>query len=202
VLRTTSATLDTYSANVAVNGSFYFYSNPSSQTDGNGTGGLINRGIVASDGDVYSPFEYDSRPWVVVNIAEDNQVDFATRNVPNRPSGGVRPINTDTTPDLSFYNALSGSEQIVINGVNTAGHSGVTYGTPTVARARTGIGTTADNKLLMITIDEGSNASRGATWYELAEVMRQYGVVDGINVDGGGSTTMAMRQDGQNAQVV
>jgi hypothetical protein len=200
--QTTTSAVNTYGASVGINGAFYFTSDPASQTEGNGTSGLLNRGVVASNGNVYSPFEYDSRPWAVFNLLADNTPQFAKRVVPPRPTGGVRPINTNMTPSLSLYNALSGSEQIVTNGVNTAGSSGITYGQPTDALARTGVGITADNHLLMITVDDGIAASQGVTWSELAETMRSYGVINGINFDGGGSTTMAFRQAGGNATVV
>lgn len=200
-LRTTTSAVDVYDAQIGINASFYTWSNPDQETEGNGTNGLINRGIVASEGDLYSPFERDRRPWPVFNISEDNIASVVSRIIPPdypRP----RPINSDIEPDIPLYNAVSGSDRIVTDGINTSGDAGVTFGEPLNPRARTGLGLTADNRLLMITIDEGSTASRGATTAELAEVMRQYGVIHGVNLDGGGSTTMVFREEGQNARVV
>lgn len=205
--RTTTSALNTYGAQVGINASFFFQcvadtSPDPTPTEGDGSGGRLLRGIVASQGNVYSPFERDSRPWPVMNLSADNVVTFASRVIPEAPPGGTRPISSAISPSLSLYNALSGSERIVTNGVNTAIGSTVTYGEPTGLRSRTGVGVTADNHLLMITVDEASSASAGCTWSELAEVMRGFGIVNGLNLDGGGSTGMAMRLPGQTARLV
>jgi hypothetical protein len=56
---------------------------------------------------------------------------------------------------------------------------------------RTAVGVAADGKILLFTVDGRSELSHGATLPELAAIMSRYGVIDGINLDGGGSTTMA-----------
>lgn len=58
---------------------------------------------------------------------------------------------------------------------------------------RTAIGVTADNKLLMVTIDGRQGISRGIALPDLAEWMKSLGAVNAINLDGGGSTTMSIK---------
>ncbi|MDW8322028.1 MAG: phosphodiester glycosidase family protein [Armatimonadota bacterium] len=58
---------------------------------------------------------------------------------------------------------------------------------------RTVVGATADGKLLLVTVDGRQPMSGGMTLLELAQLMKQLGASDAINLDGGGSTTLAIR---------
>lgn len=60
---------------------------------------------------------------------------------------------------------------------------------------RTIAGTTADGKLLLATIDGRQTTSVGTTMDETAAVADALGMTESVNLDGGGSTTMA-RTDG------
>lgn len=55
------------------------------------------------------------------------------------------------------------------------------------------MGTTADGTVMLVTLDGRSTASVGATLVEAASVARSLGMTDAVNLDGGGSTTMAVR---------
>ncbi len=59
---------------------------------------------------------------------------------------------------------------------------------------RSALGLTADNHLVMVTIDgRQPGFSIGISLEELAEFMLNYGVVTGMNLDGGGSARMVVR---------
>ena len=58
---------------------------------------------------------------------------------------------------------------------------------------RTAVGVTAQGRLLLVTVDGRQPMSGGMTLYELAQLMKQLGATDAINLDGGGSTTLAVR---------
>lgn len=62
---------------------------------------------------------------------------------------------------------------------------------------RTAIGYTKDNHLVMLTADGREGASVGLTLMELAYLMKEFGCVNAMNLDGGGSTVMYI-----NGQVV
>ncbi len=62
---------------------------------------------------------------------------------------------------------------------------------------RTAIGYTRDNHLIMLTADGREGASIGLTLMELANLMKELGCVNAMNLDGGGSTVMYV-----NGQVV
>lgn len=89
--------------------------------------------------------------------------------------------------------ALAGAEHLVINGVPQT-----TFGYPSAAaehRApRTAVGVKADGTVFFVTIDgrQQHNHMEGTKAAETAEIMAYFGAVDAINLDGGGSTTMAL----------
>lgn len=59
-----------------------------------------------------------------------------------------------------------------------------------VRHPRTAVGRTSDGDLLFVTIDGRQKMSVGATLSEAAEIMKDLGCRDALNLDGGGSTTM------------
>lgn len=56
---------------------------------------------------------------------------------------------------------------------------------------RTVIGRTADDKIALVTLDGRMTTSVGTTMNETAAVANALGLVDAVNLDGGGSTTLA-----------
>ena len=55
---------------------------------------------------------------------------------------------------------------------------------------RTAIGYTKDNNLIMLTADGREGSSIGLTLVELAQLMKEFGCINAMNLDGGGSTVM------------
>ncbi|MFZ2907168.1 MAG: phosphodiester glycosidase family protein [Cyclobacteriaceae bacterium] len=55
---------------------------------------------------------------------------------------------------------------------------------------RTAIVVTKDKRILLITVDGRSEHAAGMTLYELAKLLKWLNAKDGINLDGGGSTTL------------
>lgn len=60
-----------------------------------------------------------------------------------------------------------------------------------VTHPRTAIGVTADGKLVLVTVDGRQSVSTGMSLTDLAELMLSQGCVEAVNLDGGGSTTLA-----------
>ena len=57
---------------------------------------------------------------------------------------------------------------------------------------RTVAGVTGDGRVMLMTIDGRSRTSVGVTLHEAAAVARSLGMVEAVNLDGGGSTTMSV----------
>lgn len=55
---------------------------------------------------------------------------------------------------------------------------------------RSAVGMTLDNKLILLTVDGRTSDAAGMSCTELAQVIKELGADDAINLDGGGSTTL------------
>jgi exopolysaccharide biosynthesis protein len=55
---------------------------------------------------------------------------------------------------------------------------------------RTAVGYTKDNVLIMVTVDGRKEGTSGVTLNELANIMKELGCYEAINLDGGSSTVM------------
>ncbi|MER6977813.1 phosphodiester glycosidase family protein [Streptomyces carpinensis] len=80
------------------------------------------------------------------------------------------------------------------------------HGTPpagldnTVATVRTAVGIAGDgHRLLLLALDGASEYRSGLTVAELASALRSLGASEGFNLDGGGSSTLVVRQPGKRA---
>lgn len=69
---------------------------------------------------------------------------------------------------------------------------------------RTAVGLSEDGKTMILALVDGRQInSRGMTYQELGELMKEYGAYQALNIDGGGSSTMVARMPGEaDAKVV
>ena len=206
VRETTLEFLNREKAQMAINCHFML-PYPSTNTEANVVG------LAASRGRIYSPFEpqplgleyvdqsYAILPYApALNISRVNRA----RIVHHNP---LRPDNKRVVERVRLWNAVSGSAQIVTDGaktiptysgppggLNPVGGYWDLYSWYALARARTVIGLTADSRtLVLFTVDE-VGGSAGMTVAEVADVLiNDYQVHNALNLDGGGSTTLAMQ---------
>ena len=171
-------------------------------------------GLAASRGNVYSAFETPVQNYAIVTDVPAVNIDAANNaGIVHRDPGFADGLHVQE--DVQLWNALAGSAQIVTNGVKTipeyldATHPNGLL-TPGGARcsatvynnsnswynainARTAIGLTQDRKLVLFTVDR-AGGSQGMRVGEVADLLiRDYAVQDALNLDGGGSTTMALQ---------
>ncbi|MEI6142578.1 MAG: phosphodiester glycosidase family protein [Mariniphaga sp.] len=66
---------------------------------------------------------------------------------------------------------------------------------------RTAVALTSKKRVLLITIDGRNENAAGMSLFELRNIMRWLGSTDGINLDGGGSTTLWMNNQPENGVV-
>lgn len=143
--------------------------------------GTDNIGLVVSNGDQVSPFRGD---WPAINIDPDNKASIVR--------GDENTFNvTSTRKGVDLHNAVTGSNQIVTDGKPLEDQPDRSFFT--TAHPRTAIGITKDHKLLLVTVDgRQPGISEGMPLDELAELMIALGAVQALNLDGGGSTTIAI----------
>ena len=176
-------------------------------------------GLAASRGKVYSGFE--SAPiqsYAIVanspgiNIDKNNNASVVHRDPASADGMGV-------LEGVQLWNALAGSGQILTNGVKTIpeytdathpnelltpgpvpplGSLPLTYTRAgrhwyDLSNARTAIGITQDGRTLVLFTVDGTNGGHGMQVGEVADLLKNdYGVWNALNLDGGGSTTMAI----------
>ena len=125
-------------------------------------------GLVVDDGVVVSP--PIGRPALV--IGHDGRAELRAVN----PGDDLTAIET----------AVSGFSFCLVDGEPSAPDD--------VLHPRTGFGLSADGKTLFILVADGRQAaSQGLTVREVGELLRDLGADDGVNMDGGGSTTLVAR---------
>jgi exopolysaccharide biosynthesis protein len=163
-------------------------------------------GLAASDGNVYSGFEIPEQSYAIVAQAPAINVDRGNRASIVHAAGA-----TTVKERVTLWNAVAGSAQIVTNGIKTipayadAQHPNAVLapGGPAdysngkswydVPNARTAIALSNRRRtLILFTVDRGGG-SLGMAVGEVADLLiRDYGAEQALNLDGGGSTTLAM----------
>lgn len=115
----------------------------------------------------------------------------ARDNVKNFKMGDTVELNVDSTPDLENIKFLvGGGSQILKNGVPTATHLNLKGNHP-----RTGIGVSKDGKeIILATIDGRDTKYKGVSQENFGAILKSLGMYDAVNLDGGGSTTMAVKK--------
>jgi exopolysaccharide biosynthesis protein len=96
-----------------------------------------------------------------------------------------------TSPDWSDVNhAISGGPYLIKDGKIYVDSKEEKLSSISGRHPRTAVGFTKDNRLIMVTVDGRQNKSIGVTFWELAEIMKNFGCWDAMNLDGGTSTQM------------
>ncbi len=91
--------------------------------------------------------------------------------------------------------AISGGSILVKDGNIVSPLTHVIYG----KHEFTAIGSSKDNnKVYLVTVTNNNSGTLGITQKELATLLKDYGIYNAINLDGGGSTTMVARQQRTN----
>ena len=93
--------------------------------------------------------------------------------------------------DIVF--GMSGGGEVLRNGEI------VQYGytvSPSTNQPRTLIGVNKEKSKIYLVCIDGRKNGKGATNYECGAILKEYGVYDAIQMDGGGSTTMAVQKNG------
>ena len=164
---TTRGFVEKTGAQIGINGNYFIY-DEELHTE------LI--GLAVSDGTIVSPWDA-SLSRFALNITKDNKAMFV-----ERPEDGAG--NSATQPKTDLYNAVSSHPLLLRKGSIVVDEGGDRH-------PRTGIGLTADNKLILLVVDgRQPSYSVGMTFREMATLLLSHGAVDALALDGGGSSTL------------
>lgn len=166
----TSAFLDQFEVDIAINGSFYQIDRQSGAYSPIGL--VIANGVVDNNG----RFNYPA-----LCISTTNQI--------NIHEDGNCPEGTEQ--------AIAGNVLVVANGEALNPRTNRFPGRANAFRPepRTAVGLSADRQTLWLVVVDGrqGNYSEGMTMVQLAEFMVELGVETAVNLDGGGSSTLAIQ---------
>ena len=160
----TSETAANNNAILAVNGDYY---------GANTTGYVIRNGVVyrdtvredASNGDLAIYKDGSFKIIYEDQVSADQLVKDGVVNL------------------LAFGPALVENGEIVVDTKSEVGQS-------MASNPRTAIGIIDENHYIIIVSDGRTSESQGLSLYQMAEIMKSYGVKTAYNLDGGGSSTM------------
>jgi exopolysaccharide biosynthesis protein len=150
----------------------------------------IGSTVIPSDGYVISAIG-KAREWVKHNLRTGSKVMFSWRLRPLEPTAG-----NEEERWRRAYSIVGGGPQLI-----KAGKVDITDKkeklNPTFAtdrHPRTAIARLESGKLLLLTVDgRQPGVSAGMSLNTLADLLIELGAVEAINLDGGGSTTMVIR---------
>lgn len=167
--RTTSKFLDEFKLHVAVNADGWKYLDPNTIPAivcASGDPVKVN-GYAASRGTVYSPLK-----------TYEPEIYISPRN-----------MVTVNEPPAKPFNAFAGDRVVVENGIVVKNLAA------TIPQPRTALGLNKNGRWLTLMVVDGRQTgySEGVTFPELGEMLISYGVHTGVNLDGGGSSTMVIK---------
>jgi hypothetical protein len=138
-------------------------------------------GLTISKGVVVSP--QDSRSYsACVTFASNNVAEIIYTNWPARSNAGI-------------YTAVAGDYNILIQGVNVGYQYRNNSDSIHARNPRTAFGLSQEKRYLFVLTIDGRQPgySDGALDFETAAWLLLLGAYDGVNLDGGGSTTLVMQ---------
>jgi hypothetical protein len=169
--RTTSKFIDEFKLSFAINADGWSYldaaTHPSAAYCPKGGDPVRTNGFAASRGVIYSP-QMTIQPEIYISARNQVTVD---------------------APPNKVFNAFAGERMVVVKGAMVKNLAAA------VPNPRTGLGLNRNGRWLSLFVIDGrqDGYSEGVTFPEMANLMISYGVYTGVNLDGGGSSTMAIR---------
>ena len=177
--RTTSQFLEEFDVQIAINGDGFFPWWSRSPIDYYPHAGdpVTPNGLAASYGEVYADGTQDVRPEPTLYISRTGGLSF--NRAPNR-----------------IFHALSGDRMLLQSGdiIEDLDDS--------VLHPRTALGTSKNGRWVYLLVVDGRQPfySKGASYFEVAKLLKDFGAFNAMCLDGGGSSTMVI--EGPNGEPV
>lgn len=138
---------------------------------------------------------YVSQKGETVNVPEDGYLivmsgDYYTNAASVFKVGDPVTLQVSSTIDFDKIDtAFGGGGLLLLNGQEAAATDIVAAG----RQPRTAFGVSQDGKKAIMMVVDGRGDSIGATHSEMAALMKEYGAYEALHLDGGGSSTMAVK---------
>ena len=147
---------------------------------------------------------YISQKGETVEVPEDGYLivmsgDYHTNAASVFAEGDSVDLQITSSVELDKIDtAFGGGGKLLVNG-QTAQIAGTVA---TGRQPRTAFGVSKDGKKAILLVVDGRGDSVGASHWELADIMREYGAYEAMHLDGGGSSTMVVQTAADTAPVV
>lgn len=129
----------------------------------------INSGIIQDGQLIYGSAEEETQ-WI--GMSKEGKLILGTYTFKDALAAGI-----DDAIEFGPYLLINGEDQI--ENEETGG-----------LQPRTAIGQSSDGTIFLVVIEGRSTSSAGASLYDLQEIMKDLGVINAANLDGGGSSEL------------
>jgi hypothetical protein len=141
---------------------------------------LTGTGAIADD--LFEKLNVDDQVHITMKVVPSMHNELADKQIAELMGGG---------PRLLTNGALATNEFVGFEGFGQ-NHSGERH-------PRTGVGFNEDSTVVIFAVVDGrQHFSRGATMQEMATIMQGLGAWNAVNLDGGGSSTLVVRDENKN----
>ena len=141
---------------------------------------LTGTGAIADD--LYEKLEVDDQVHITMKVVPSTHSELADKQISELMGGGPR-LLTNGEHATSDFVGFEGFGQ---------NHSGERH-------SRSAVGFNEDSTIVIFVVVDGrQHFSRGATMQEMATIMRGLGAWNAVNLDGGGSSTLVVRDEHKN----
>jgi len=179
--RTTSQFLEEFDVQIAINGDGFFpwWSRGPADYYPHVGDPVTPNGVSAAYGEVYADGAQDVRPEPTIYISRRGDLSF--NRAPNR-----------------VFHALSGDRMLIVSGNIVPDLNNK------VLHPRTALGTNRNGRWLYIVVVDGRQPfySEGATFNELAKLLKDFGAFNAMSLDGGGSSTLVIEGGNGNSMIL
>lgn len=177
--RTTSGFLEETGVQIAINGDGFFpwWSRGPADYYPHSSDPVTPNGFAASNGTIYADGLQNDKPEPTLYVSRRNEITF------NQPPNKV-------------FHALSGDRMLIQGGEIIADLD------DTIIHPRTAVGTNRNGRYVYLVVVDGRQPfySAGATFQELAELLKDIGAHSAMALDGGGSSTLVV--EGENGDTI
>ena len=179
--RTTSEFLEDFGVQIAINGDGFFpwWSNGPVDYYPHVGDPVTPSGFAASDGNIYADGLQDPRAEPILYVSRRNELSF--NSAPNK-----------------IFHAIAGDRMLILGGDIAPDLD------DEAIHPRTAIGVNKNGRYIYLVVVDGRQPfySTGATFQELAELLKDLGAHYAMALDGGGSSTLVIENENGEAEVL